>query len=190
MAGYQDNQERIEKSGQLEKEQLEEEERKKREDSIKSLSFGEKEDKVEEAIEEAKQLRKSGEYNEGIQLLVDSLQYDVLKDRVYYRLGNIYYDADDLERAEYAYKRAIEENDKHVNAQFNLSVVYKDQGRVSESVKQRKKATKIEAKNPRDVDLDEDQREWLKGCAWKAALFALGGIGALAGIIYLVTLLV
>lgn len=101
---------------------------------------------VERAIEEAKIHRKRKRFQKGIDLLVDALRYQVKEDEIYYRLGNIYYDAGDLDRAETAYQRAIDKNKAHVNAHHNLSVVYKRKGRMSEFVEMKKKATKLAIK--------------------------------------------
>ena len=78
---------------------------------------------VTEALARAEEHRKRGEFNEGIHLLVEALKYGIKKEAIYFRLGNIYIDAGDLSRAEYAYKRALEVDPHHVNAMHNLSVV-------------------------------------------------------------------
>lgn len=155
-------------------------------DPSSELSHSERKAKVKATIQEAKQLREKGDYDQGIDQLVEVLQLDVLKDRIYYRLGNLYFDAGDLDRAEYAYKRAIDENDQHVNAQHNLAVVYRKQGKIGKSVKQKKKAHKIKARNPPDVDLTDQQRKKLKGFALNSVVVFLLIVGGIAGIVYLV----
>lgn len=100
---------------------------------------------VEEALEKAERLRKARQFQEGIDLLIDALQHKVHMDKVYYRLGNLFFDAGDLARAEYAYQRAIETNPGHVNAHHNLAVVYRKTGRIHDSVRMRKRATRLEA---------------------------------------------
>lgn len=154
------------------------------------LSLAEREEKVTEALEKAQELRKQEDYNQGIDKLTSALELDVKKDRVYYRLGNIYFDSGDLDRAEYAYKRAIEVNDEHVNAQHNLAVVYRKQGKISKSVKQRKKANKIELENPKDPDLTDEERSYAKWFAVKLILLITGGILGLGLIVYLVAVFV
>jgi len=154
------------------------------------LSLAEREEKVTEALEKAQELRKQENYNQGIEKLTSALELDVKKDRVYYRLGNIYFDSGDLDRAEYAYKRAIEVNDEHVNAQHNLAVVYRKQGKISKSVKQRKKANKIELENPKDPDLTDEERSYAKWFAVKLILLITGGILGLGLIVYLVAVFV
>jgi tetratricopeptide (TPR) repeat protein len=154
------------------------------------LSLAEREEKVSEALENAQELRKQENYNQGIKELTSALELDVKKDRVYYRLGNIYFDSGDLDRAEYAYKRAIEVNDEHVNAQHNLAVVYRKQGKISKSVKQRKKANKIELENPKDPDLTDEERSYAKWFAVKLILLITGGIIGLGLIVYLVAVFV
>ncbi len=155
--------------------------------SVAELSSTEKKERVQKAINQAKQLRKGKKYEEGIEQLVKALQLDVNKDKIYYRLGNIYFDSEDLDRAEYAYNRAIEENEDHVNAQHNLAVVYRKQGRVSKSVKQRKKAKKIEFNNPRNPDLSEEETKYAKRFAVKLICVIIGGIIGIGILIYLLS---
>lgn len=150
------------------------------------LSYKEKEQRVLDALERAQELREKEEYDQGINKLLDALELGIDEDEVYYRLGNIYFDSGDLDRAEYAYERAIEQNEEHVNAQHNLAVVYRQQGKISKSVKQRKKANKIELENPKDPDLSEDERSYAKWFAFKLLLMIVGGFLGLGLIIYLV----
>ncbi len=151
-----------------------------------NLTKEERYERVKKAIEKAIEYRKRGKFQEGIDLLVDVLKYRVKEDQIYYRLGNIYYDAGDLDRAEYAYRRAIEKNKMHVNAHHNLSVVYKKQGRIAEFVQCKKKATRLTAKNPAQTSLSPEKVKWLKSLGYKLTI----GIGVLlvliAGVIFLV----
>lgn len=156
-------------------------------DSTSPNIQSEEQERVEESIERGKKLREEGKYEEGISELVDALKLDVCKDRIYYRLGNLYFDAEDLDRAEHSYKRAIEENKNHVNAQHNLSVVYRKQGRVNESIKQRKKAKKIEMKKPKNPDLTEEEKNYAKRFAVKLLLLIVGGIAGIGLIVYLIS---
>lgn len=114
---------------------------------IAKLTEGKKEE-GKKAIKKAKIHRKKKRFQKGIDLLVDALRYQVKEDEIYYRLGNIYYDAGDLDRAETAYQRAIEKNKEHVNAHHNLSVIYKRKGKIWEFVRIKKKATKLALKSP------------------------------------------
>ena len=104
---------------------------------------------VEEALERAEELRRARSHDEGIHLLVDALQYGLDKARIYYCLGNLYIDAGDLGRAEYAYKRVLEIDPDHVNATHNLAIVYKRQKKISLFVKTYKKAQRMETRRPR-----------------------------------------
>lgn len=122
---------------------------------------------VESAIIKAEELRKRKQYKEAIDLLVDVLEAGLLKPRIYYRLGNIYYDMGDLDRAEYAYKRTIEFSPEHINAHYNLSVVYKKKGMIEESVKYLRKAYLLELKYPRKSQLTQEQKTWAKIIALK-----------------------
>ncbi len=99
---------------------------------------------VEQALQRAEELRRAHSHNEGIHLLVDALQYGLEKVRIYHRLGNLYVDAGDLGRAEYAYKRALDIDPEHVNSMHNLAIVYKRQKKVSLFVKTYKKAQRME----------------------------------------------
>ncbi|MBS3740360.1 tetratricopeptide repeat protein [Candidatus Bipolaricaulota bacterium] len=150
-----------------------------------NLSLSERKEKVSSSLEKAKDLRKQENYKKGIDLLLDALKLGVNKDEIYYRLGNIYFDAGDMDRAEYSYERAIEENEKHVNAQHNLAVVYKKLGKIGKSVKQRKKAKKIQMKNPKDPDLSDEARSYAKKFAFKLFLTITLGIAGIGLLIYL-----
>lgn len=152
-----------------------------------SVKPTEKKEQVEETIERAKKLRKKGKFDEGIDQLVSALKLGILKDRLYYRLGNIYFDAEDLDRAEYSYKRAIEENEDHVNAQHNLAVVYRKQGRISESVKQRKKAKKKEMENPKNPDLTTEEKKYARKFAFKLMALLVGGLAGIGLLVYLIS---
>lgn len=159
-------------------------------DSRAELPLSERETKVSDSIEKAKELRKQGNYDQGKEELLDALELEANKDKVYYRLGNIYFDAGDLDRAEYSYKRAVEENEDHINAQHNLAVVYRKQGKISKSVKQRKKANKIELQNPKDPDLSDEERSYAKKFALKLILFIIAGLAGLGLIVYLIAVFV
>jgi len=142
--------------------------------------------KVEQALEEAERLRRAGRYREGIELLIEALQYGLEKAQIYFRLGNLYFDAGDLERAEYSFKRAIEHDPEHVNAHHNLSVVYRKQGRIGEYVKLRKRALKLAARHPERVQLPQEQARHARRLALK--LFFLG-MGLLTLIVLVILLL-
>lgn len=90
---------------------------------------------------------------------MDVLRYGVNKAQVYFRLGNLYFDYGELSRAEYAYKRAIEEDPKHASAHHNLGVVYRRQGKISQAVKMLKKARKLEIRYPRQMQLSPEQKK-------------------------------
>ncbi len=154
----------------------------------KDLSQEERLDRVDDNIQRAKELREEGAYEEAVEVLLEALKLDVDQDRIYYRLGNVYFDSDRLEKAEYAYEKAIELNEEHVNAQHNLAVVYKKRGKIKESVDQRKKAQKVELENPPEKDLTPDQKSAMKKLAFQsvgAVLLLIATIGAFAYLIFL-----
>ncbi len=144
----------------------------------------EQEQLVVDALARAEEHRKHKEFKEGIHVLVEALRYGVNKAMIYYRLGNIYIDAGDLSRAEYAYKRALEIDPRHVNAMHNLAIVYKRQGKVSLYVKTYKKSQRLELRHPRSVRLSSDDKRRLHRFGWQGFFIALGGVGLLFLLLY------
>ena len=144
-------------------------------------TFEEQRDFVEQALVQAEKHRKKKEYRQGISLLVEALRYGIDKAQIYYRLGNIYIDGDDFNRAEYAYKRALDVDPHHVNAMHNLAIVYKRQKKVSLFVKTYKKAQRMEIRYPRKTQLDTNQKRHLHRLSVKimTGMLALGGLIAL-----------
>ncbi len=141
---------------------------------------------VEQALQQAETFRKKKKYKEGIELLVDALQYDLEKAKIYCRLGNIYFDGDDLARAEYTYKRALDVDSCHVNAMHNLSLIYKKQKKMSQYIKTYKKAQKLALTHPRKARLSEDQKQATRRLARNIFLSGVAVIGLIILIAYLV----
>lgn len=143
------------------------------------------EEDIERALEEAEHLRREKQYQAGIDLLVDVLEANISKSKIYYRLGNIYYDMGRLDLAEYAYKRAIDFEPEHVNAHYNLSVLYKKRN-IDASAKMLRKAYLLELRHPRKhKKLTPDQKKWARIAAKQGIL--LTGIGVIVfAVIYLV----
>ncbi|MEA1871754.1 MAG: tetratricopeptide repeat protein [Candidatus Bipolaricaulota bacterium] len=133
---------------------------------------------VQDALEQAEALRKKKKYKEGISLLVEALRYGIDKATIYYRLGNIYIDGNDFNRAEYAYKRALEMDSHHANAMHNLSIVYKRQKKIALYVKTYKKSQRMEFRSPRKGNLAPEQKARLRRLSIKILLgiFAAGGV--------------
>jgi len=142
---------------------------------------------VEGALERAEKLRREKRFQEARDLLLDALQHNLEVAQIYFRMGNVFFDQKDYDRAEYAYRRSIDHDSAHVSAQHNLSVVFRKQGRVTESVKQRRKAHKLAMKNPQKVKISEDQKTFLKRYARQVFRF---GFGFRVAVIALVVLLV
>ncbi|MDD2912997.1 MAG: tetratricopeptide repeat protein [Candidatus Bipolaricaulis anaerobius] len=121
---------------------------------------------VQDALARAEELRCAGRYEEGIALLMDALRYGEVKAQVLFRLGNLYFASGDLTRAEHAYLRATEEDPHHASAHHNLGVVYRRQGKISQSVKMLKKAQHLDVRYPRagEVTLPEKAilRRWAR----------------------------
>lgn len=142
-----------------------------------------------EALERAEELRREGKYREGIELLVEALKYGIEKPMIYFRLGNLYFDAGDLSRAEYAYKRAIEEDPKFASAYHNLGVVYRRQGKIGLSVKMLKKARRLELLYPRPKreELSMVEKRTLLRLGLYSMAFLLGLIALFIGILFLIS---
>ncbi|QAA77299.1 MAG: hypothetical protein BIP78_1533 [Candidatus Bipolaricaulis sibiricus] len=104
---------------------------------------------MQAALDQAEEFRRAGRHAEGIALLLDTLRYGESKAQVLFRLGNLYFEQDDLSRAERAYTRATEEDPHHASAYHNLGVVYRRQGKIAQSVKMLKKARWLDVRHPR-----------------------------------------
>lgn len=130
---------------------------------------------VRGAIARADELRREKEYKEAIALLVDALQYGVDKANLYYRLGNVYFDGEDLGRAEYAYNRALEVDPKHVNAMHNLSIVYKRQRKISLYVKTYKKSQRMALRYPKNLKLSTGDKRRIRFLSTRVLLWIVGG---------------
>jgi len=139
---------------------------------------------AQEAIVRSEELRKAKQYKEAIALLVEALRYGIDKAMLYYRLGNVYFDAEDLGRAEYAYNRALEEDPKHVNAMHNLSVIYKRQKKISQYVKTYKKAQRMAIRYPRRKEFSSGEKRKIRLFSMKVLCWILGGIGVVVLLIW------
>lgn len=120
-------------------------------------------------------------------MLVEALKYGIEKAQIYFRLGNLYYDAGDLSRAEYAYKRAIEEDPKHASAHHNLGVVYRKQGKISQAVKMLKRARRLELRYPRRMELSPEQKSFAKRLALPMLMVPVAVLVVVLLLIYLFT---
>ena len=143
------------------------------------LGSGEHRQKVSDALRQAEQYRQHQEHQKGIDLLLNALQYGIDKAQIYYRLGNLYFDSNKVDHAEYAYRKAIEMEPNHVNAHHNLSVIFCKQGKVSESVKFRKKASSLARRHPEQVKVNPEQIQYARGYARRWLLWS----GLIVGIV-------
>lgn len=155
--------------------------------SYANLTEAERTQKVKEALEQAEKLRRERRYDEGIELLIEALKYGAEKAQIYFRLGNLYFDTQKLEHAEYAYRRAIDFDPKHINAHYNLGVVYKKQGRISEYIKMRKLANTLALRYPEQMVLSPDQVKRARSFANRLLVFAGLVIVAIALALFLLT---
>ena len=141
---------------------------------------------VSESLEKAEVLRKKKDFKEAISLLVDALQYGLEKAQIYYRLGNVYIDGEDLSRAEYAYNRALEIDPKFTNAMHNLAVVYRRQKKISLYVKTYKKSQRLTITNPQKTSFNPDEKKKIRGMSRNAFLWLFGGAGFILFVIWLI----
>lgn len=125
---------------------------------------------MEGALARAEELRRAGRHEEGIALLLDALGYGEAKAQVLFRLGVLYFERGDLGKAEYAFRRATEEDPHHASAFHNLGVVYRRQGKIAQSVKMLKKAQWLELRYPRRVELTPERRAAVRRARWVAFL--------------------
>ncbi len=142
---------------------------------------------VRESLGKADALRKKKEYEEAISLLVEALRYGLEKATIYYRLGNVYVDGDDLARAEYAYNRALEIDPNYVNAMHNLAVVYRRQKRTSLYVKTYKKSQRLSIKKPHKTEFNPDQQKRLQRLSRSVLLWLFGGTALIVIIVWSLT---
>lgn len=144
-----------------------------------SLTEPERRARVEEALRLGEELRKAKEYDKSIDVLVEALQYGVEKAKIYFRLGNVYFDAGKLDHAEYAYRRAIDIDPTHVNAHHNLSVVLRKQGKLSDAIRMKRQAERLAMQYPQQVQLTPEQVEHARRLARRWMI----GIGIAVGIV-------
>jgi tetratricopeptide (TPR) repeat protein len=143
-------------------------------------------DEVREILIRAEMLRKRNQYTEAIDLLVDALEAQIDRETIYYRLGNVYVDAGRLDLAEYAYQRTLEMNPKHINARYNLSVVYKRQGKVEAAVRMRRDAYRLEiTQGGRRKTLTSEEKRWVGQIGVRAILLVLGALAVFVIFAYL-----
>jgi len=141
---------------------------------------------VDRALERADELRREKRFEEGEELLIEALAHGIEKGQIYYRLGNLYYDRGDHERAEYAFRKAISNDPNHINAHHNLGVVYRAEGRVRESIQMRKKAQRMARQNPDRVTITPEQAKFARTFAIR---WLFGGLLVIVGLVGLVILL-
>lgn len=137
------------------------------------LSPDQRHSQVAATLERSEQLRRKGHYDQAISLLLDALQHGVDKTQIYYRLGNIYYDAGKLEHAEYVYRKVITLDPLHINAHHNLGVVYRRQKRIAESIKMRRRANKLARQHPERIKLNPQQVRYARRYARRMLFWGL-----------------
>jgi len=140
---------------------------------------------VTKALAKSEELRQEKNHQEAISLLTEVLQHGIETAQVYYRLGNVYYDAKKFEHAEYSYRRAIDNDPNHVNAHYNLGVVYKRMGRIDESMKMRKKANKIVRQHPEKLKVSQEQIKQVRSMAKGMLIVGLVVVLLFIGVMFL-----
>lgn len=136
---------------------------------------------AQEKVARAVRAREERRFAESLQLLQDALAAGEPPENVYFQMGNTYFDSGKLSDAEKAYQAALTANSAHYKAMHNLGVVYRRQGRITDSVRCIKTAARLQIglrngkgqPNGVPVRLGEPAT-WLPWVAFFAALLAAG----------------
>jgi len=139
---------------------------------------------IDHALDRAEALRQAGAYDEGIRLLNDALAREVDHAAIYFRLGNLYIDQGDLDRAERAYRRVLELDPNHSRAKNNLAVVYKRQGKIHLFVRTYKEAQRMALRLPGRRDSRRGALGWVHDHG-SAMLVGLAALAILAVVLLL-----
>jgi Tfp pilus assembly protein PilF len=141
---------------------------------------------VEEALDLAKGLRQKGRYDEASQLLLGVLGHGVQADKVLFQLGNVFFDAGDLSRAEYSYRRATQVNPNFASAHNNLSVVLKRQKKIAEALKAQRKAMMLDLRSGGSDrrPLSPEASRWARGISYHGMLAVVLAVTLFILIIY------
>lgn len=139
---------------------------------------------VDHALDQAEALRQAGAYDEGIRLLNDALAREVDHAAIYFRLGNLYIDQGDLDRAERAYRRVLELDPHHSRAKNNLAVVYKRQRRIHLFVRTYKEAQRMAFRLPGGKGSRRGALGWVQNHG-SAMLLGLAALAIIAVVLLL-----
>lgn len=144
---------------------------------------------VRDVIEQADALRRQKRFSDGISLLHGALQrgFHQHRETIWYRLGNIYFDAGDLVRAESAYKQALNIDSHHVNAMHNLAVVYRRQKRIGLYVKTYRRARRLELRRPRPHEQSADEKKRTHRLYVRVLVWLFAGLGAVVLLVWTFT---
>jgi tetratricopeptide (TPR) repeat protein len=109
---------------------------------------------LREAIDRADALRHGKRFEEAAIILTEAMQSPNAtssgdRAELLFRLGNVWIDGDDLDRAEEAYAEAVDLDPKHADALNNLAIVYKRQGRRELFVRTYRRSIWLAARRPR-----------------------------------------
>ena len=144
---------------------------------------------VLDTLKRADSLRSKRRYSEALDILLNELDKGVLRGSIYYRIGNVHYDAGREDLAEYAYRRAIECEPDHANAHFNLSTIYRRRGDVQKSVMLLRKAHLLEIERgaswPRGKSLSTEEQKWARAIALKQFVIAFAILSVVLSSLYL-----
>ena len=138
---------------------------------------------VDSALQRSEELRQAKAYDEGIRVLNEVLAREVNHVAIYFRLGNLYIDQGDLDRAERAYRRVLELDPEHDRAKNNLAVVYKRQGKYQLFVRTYKEAQRMSTRPPGAKAPRPGLAGWVQGHGSALALAAILAV-ALAAVLF------
>lgn len=127
---------------------------------------------AEESLAQAKTLRRQKRFDEAAALLLASLERGTLADKIFFQLGNIYFDAGDIGRAEHSYRRATEVNPDYASAFYNLGAVYKRQKKTAASIQAQRRAMMLEllGKSRNSPTLSPEAAQWARRMSYQGIL--------------------
>ncbi|MEA3559061.1 MAG: tetratricopeptide repeat protein [Candidatus Thermoplasmatota archaeon] len=100
-------------------------------------------------IKNALFLVQSGSYEDAKELLENAMKDDPSNDEILYHLGNVYFLQDDLETAEFLFKRSINKNSESYRAYNNLGVVQRKLGKKESAIRALNRSLELEPRYER-----------------------------------------
>ncbi len=123
-----------------------------------TVKEGEKEEVVESALEEVKELQKSEKYKEAEKKLIDIISVDSQNIEAFKILGEIYFEQKNYNDAKETFQHIIklleksDSDEELAEVYFNLALVNKEEENFDKALDEIKKALKLNPNNPRYLD--------------------------------------